>query len=366
MPDGALYSSHHCIGGWDSGVDGIGRADLGSVDISPVRLARNQKERSCLFRNVCFDSRERHRWVYFAKEDEFIGKTRVRAGVDVSARGGFGGNADVSEDHSFTVRRTSLPSSAQWFDAPTVVKLKGLAPTNFGHFLGNALYPAFQLMWRFFGEHAKTMPLQLLLVGHNQSNPDELRSRCARGAEQVRRRAVAGKDARRRGSVRARGKGYVSLSRRLDDVTWPIDRGTNNSEAHHLPSGAAGKGALDSRFVVLRRCESLAAERAAAVRRFVSELLPGLCSTALLWEHSLPALARARSPNGLFCTRRLAVGTGDLVRRASSYGGPPRDTSMPLLGGCCVRMDVVSACASRRRGCCVRVFTSLPRQRRRI
>ena len=46
----ARFSTHLCLGGWDAGADSAGRADLGSVDVPWARLARNQKERTCLGR----------------------------------------------------------------------------------------------------------------------------------------------------------------------------------------------------------------------------------------------------------------------------------------------------------------------------
>ena len=109
----ALHSSHVCLGGWDGGADALGRADLGSVDAPWARLVRNQKERTCLFRNVCFDG-AREGWVYFARGNEFQHAKRVRAAVDVWARGDFAQMGEISEDHSFALTHAALPASAEW------------------------------------------------------------------------------------------------------------------------------------------------------------------------------------------------------------------------------------------------------------
>ena len=181
------YSSHVCLGGWDAGADADGRADLGSVDAPWARLVRNQKERTCLFRNVCFDGKSSGSgsvgWTYYAQPHEFTGARRFRAGVDIWARGDFARMGEVSEDHTFALLRSAVPEHASWLPTHTVVKLAPLAPSNFGHFLGNALYPAFVAAWRMFGETTKALPLQLLLVGPNQTDPRSMRARCLRWAQ---------------------------------------------------------------------------------------------------------------------------------------------------------------------------------------
>ena len=103
------YSSHLCVGGWSVNGD----ADLGSVDVPQQLLARNAKERTCLFRDVCFRSRrdgQAGQWVYFARQGEFRQRRRFTAGVDIWARGNFGNTAGISEDHSFALVREPLPS----------------------------------------------------------------------------------------------------------------------------------------------------------------------------------------------------------------------------------------------------------------
>lgn len=178
-----LLSSHHCLGGWDAGADAsTGGIDLGSIDAPLAQLTRNQKERTCLFRNVCYDARVQS-WVYYTQR-EFRGRQRVRAGVDVWARGAFGHAQDISEDHRFLINRSSVPSSAAWIKTETVVKIAALAPANFGHFLGNALYPAFVAVWRLFGAAAWSLPLQLVFAGANQSDVNQMRGRCMRWAQQ--------------------------------------------------------------------------------------------------------------------------------------------------------------------------------------
>ena len=126
MPSPGAFSSHFCLGGWDAGTDGTGIADLGSVDVPWARLQRNQKERTCVFRNVCYHAGKHHAgkgadlgWVYFAQRDEFRMSKRVRAGVDVWARGDFARMGDVSEDHSFALRHAAIPDGAEWL--PTAV-----------------------------------------------------------------------------------------------------------------------------------------------------------------------------------------------------------------------------------------------------
>ena len=141
-----LFSSHHCLGGASSE-----EADLGSVDAPWSRVVRNQKERTCQFTNVCFDG-QRQGWSYFADTSEFVGsRKRFSAGLDVWARGDFGfarAGPPASEDISFRLHRRPLPARARFLDAPLHVLIAPLAPSNFGHFLGNALYPAFAAAWQ--------------------------------------------------------------------------------------------------------------------------------------------------------------------------------------------------------------------------
>jgi hypothetical protein len=57
---------------------------------------------------------------------------------------------------------------AIYIDAPLLIKVAALAPANFGHFLGNAMFPAFEAAWRFFGIQSLEMNYQLLFAGVNQ------------------------------------------------------------------------------------------------------------------------------------------------------------------------------------------------------
>ena len=59
---------------------GVG-IDLGSLDRGD---ASQPEERTCLFSNVCFDSHAPGTWVYFARDDEFVGQA-LHAGVGVWA-----------------------------------------------------------------------------------------------------------------------------------------------------------------------------------------------------------------------------------------------------------------------------------------
>ena len=78
-PGPEMHSSHVCLGG-----TGVDEPDLGSVDAPWRRLARNQKERTCLFTNVCYDSAQAG-WAYYADAHEFTSSERLRfsAGLDV-------------------------------------------------------------------------------------------------------------------------------------------------------------------------------------------------------------------------------------------------------------------------------------------
>ena len=171
-----LFSSHHCLGGASSE-----EADLGSVDAPWSRVVRNQKERTCQFTNVCFDG-QRQGWSYFADTSEFVGsRKRFSAGLDVWARGDFGfarAGPPASEDISFRLYRRPLPARARFLDAPLHVLIAPLAPSNFGHFLGNALYPAFAAAWRLFGAESTVLDYQLIFVGPNQTDLTSMRRRC--------------------------------------------------------------------------------------------------------------------------------------------------------------------------------------------
>ena len=152
MTAAGRWSDHRCLGAPDAGLD-IGGVDFGGSQTR--RLHRNQKERTCIFHNVCYDGAlvdsKPAGWTYFAHPDEFVGLDAFAAGVDVWARGDFGGNGNRSVDHTFRVRHASVPAHAEYLQTPTIIKVAPLAPANFGHFLGNALYPAFVAAWRLFG-----------------------------------------------------------------------------------------------------------------------------------------------------------------------------------------------------------------------
>ena len=102
------HSSHFCLGGWDPGVDLRNGADIGTVDVAAGRLAANQKERSCLFRHVCFD-KQQGGWHYFAPKGEFRARRSFSSGVDIWARGDFGRASGFSVDHRFTVHHNGVP-----------------------------------------------------------------------------------------------------------------------------------------------------------------------------------------------------------------------------------------------------------------
>ena len=307
----ALHSSHVCLGGWDGGADALGRADLGSVDAPWARLVRNQKERTCLFRNVCFDG-AREGWVYFARGNEFQHAKRVRAAVDVWARGDFAQMGEISEDHSFALTHAALPASAEWLPTPTVVKLAALAPSNFGHFLGNALYPAFAAAWRLFGERAKELPLQLLIVGPNQTDPRAMYSRCLQWAQHQRqqesnegqtRTATASsshiRSRRHRKMQRGAGRQLAASATAAVSATAPAAPSSHPSPTaalatptppmapHSLigaslsssPSDPPSDPTAGGRSVA-SRAAARCASQAQLVAKFARELLPGLSATA--------------------------------------------------------------------------------------
>ena len=147
-------------------------------------------------------------WTYFAHPDEFVGLDAFAAGVDVWARGDFGGNGNRSVDHTFRVRHASVPAHAEYLQTPTIIKVAPLAPANFGHFLGNALYPAFVAAWRLFGARAASTPLQVLFAGVNQTDTGDgapLRALAGRGrrAPAMARPAAHGTQSSSRNSFRS-------------------------------------------------------------------------------------------------------------------------------------------------------------------
>ena len=289
-----VFSSHHCLGGASSE-----EADLGSVDAPWSRIVRNQKERTCQFTNVCFDG-QRQGWSYFADASEFVGsRKRFSAGLDVWGRGDFGfarAGPPASEDMSFRLHRRPLPARARFLDAPLHVLIAPLAPSNFGHFMGNALYPAFAAAWRLFGASSTRLDYQLIFVGPNQTDLASMRRRCERWGQQAaaaasRRRRLHGGGGGGGGSGRGGGGGGGRVEA---DGGWR--------------SGAAE-----------RRC----VRHVGLVSKFVAGLLPGLSSAPPLWSAALGALSRqngaddAESAAGggggaLLCVRRLVVGTGEL------------------------------------------------------
>jgi len=246
-----MRSSHHCLGGWDP-VPPTESADLGTVDAPWGQISRNQHERGCVFRNVCF--RAGGEWNYYAPLGEFEEVETLRAGVDVWSRGGFGRNLPP-KDQPFRVTHSALPAEVGWLRSPTLVHVSLFAPSNFGHFLGNGLFPAFHAVWRLLGAAAATDPsMQLLFAGPNQTDPAHV--------QRVRRRCMRAK---------AGGVGGTP---------------------------AAGRGCVDERIP----------ER---ISKFVEGLVPGLSDAPPLWDESLARLA-ARERGGLICARRLLVGVGGL------------------------------------------------------
>jgi hypothetical protein len=246
-------SSHYCLGGWDP-VPPTQSADLGSVDAPWSQLARNQHERGCLFRNICFTGSGN--WNYYASPDEFQEAETLRAGVDVWSRGGFGRDLPP-RDRTFHVVHGSLPEAAGWLETPTLVHVSLFAPSNVGHFLGNGLFPAFHAVWRFLGATAATQPsMQLLFAGPNQTD-----------------------------------LGYVRRQRqRCDREANTAASGAGSSPQH--------RACLDERTPQL-------------VSKFIAELLPALSDAPALWESSVAAMAKAE-PSGLVCARRVLVGVGGL------------------------------------------------------
>mmetsp|Transcript_4946 Transcript_4946/g.10738 ORF Transcript_4946/g.10738 Transcript_4946/m.10738 type:complete len:431 (+) Transcript_4946:224-1516(+) len=235
-----VTSSHRCMGAWSTG------ADIGSVDMPRDTLTQAAPERHCSFRRVCTSSTGD--WVYFAKSDEFMDRKSFPAGVDIWARGGFGRHLAV-QDQMFTVQHGSIPQNATFLPDAVVVKVRPFAPSNLGHFLGNSLYPAFHLAWRFLGASALLNTPRILFDGLNQTNPEQMAQRCAR---------------------------------------WGHRRSGN-------------KGSLRD------ACD----KHIRTVSKFVTELVPALTGKHPYWEESLRRRAQ-REANGLLCVKELLVGTGGL------------------------------------------------------
>ena len=309
------FSSHRCLGSTD-----IDEPDLSSVDAPWPRVLRNQKERTCVFENVCFDVRG-DGWTYFADQHEFAASSRrraFRAGIDVWARGNFGRQGLVSEDLTFQLQRRPIPPRAVYLDAPLHVLIAPLAPSNFGHFLGNALYPAFAAIWRLFGAASTALDYQLIFHGPNQTDLQQMRRRCARwegrGVREAATRGGGGgvPGRGRAGGRRGRGGRAGRAGRRLD-------------AAAPQPAVAADNG---------NRSEASCAEHTRLVAKFVAGLLPGLSRHPALWSGSLGAVARQQRSSsrsrggddgggggsgsgegaggGLLCARQLVAGTGEL------------------------------------------------------
>lgn len=248
-----MRSAHHCLGGWDP-VSPTQSVDLGSVDAPWSQLSRNQYERGCLFRNICFTGSGD--WNYYASPGEFLEAETLRAGVDVLSRGGFGRDLPP-RDRIFRVIHGVLPEAAGWLTTPTLVHVSLFAPSNIGHFLGNGLFPAFHAVWRLLGATVATQPsMQLLFGGPNQTDLGYMRrqrQRCVREAEAA-----------------ASGAGSAPRQRACMDERTP-----------HL------------------------------VSKFIAELLPALSDAPALWESSVAEMA-ARESSGVVCARRVLVGVGGL------------------------------------------------------
>ena len=301
------FSSHHCLGGWDAGSE-----DLGSVDGPWARLSRNQKERTCLFRNVCL---QHGAWTYFAAHGTDFPQTgtghRFRSAVDIWARGNFAHSEERSVDHWFTLKRGSpVPFRSAWLRTGSLVKLAALAPSNLGHFLGNALYPAFVAMWRLFGSHAGLLPMQLLLAGYNQSN----------GALHCRRQGST--HARRSHAKSPPSSTAMHAASRCAKHAALVGKFTRG-----LLPGLAEAPLLweEQLFAAVRHCPTLdmrAVSRCVALRSIVRPTIasivhptiatPRSCANTLQ-IHPVPCCSQARArTGGRLCVRRLVVGTGDL------------------------------------------------------
>lgn len=260
-------------------------ADLGSLDAPLDQLARNQHERGCTFRNVCFTPSGD--WNYYAPPGEFEETTTLHAAVDVWSRGGFGRGLPP-KDRVLRVIHADVPETAGWLATPTLVHISLFAPSNFGHFLGNGLFPAFQSVWRLLGGAAARDPsMQLLFAGPNQTDVHHAyrqRQRCLRESMTV---------------------------------------GAKGNATHHF-------ACLEGRTPDL-------------ISKFVRELVPGLSNEQPLWETSLAVLA-AKQPAKLLCARRIIVGMGgqsfatvfEHTAGTSAGGAPPamdhRRPSIPLWG----------------------------------
>eukprot|EP00966_Prymnesium_polylepis_P002745 62949-Prymnesium_polylepis.1 len=252
-------------------------------------------------------------------------------GVDIWARGDFGRASAISVDHRFNVQRGAVPPGAAYLAAPLLIKIAALAPANFGHFLGNAMFPAFEAAWRIFGARSLRMRYQLLLAGPNQS--DTSGKMAARCLEWVNREASGGTlgarggraDAPGRAGVRRRqqprgGAGHVAEPRggghfAVEGRRLQRRHGRGGGALARAPRGggasADGRHAPALDVAARERC----AQHARAVSRFATQLLPGLSDFPLLWEGSLARAKDAAGGGGgarrWLCARRLIVGTGD-------------------------------------------------------
>ena len=251
MTAAGRWSDHRCLGAPDAGLD-IGGVDFGGSQTR--RLHRNQKERT-RYLPQCVTvraGRQQACWLdLFRASRRIRWPRRFRSGRRrVGARGLWRQWKPVSRPHFLRNRACLAPAHAEYLQTPTIIKVAPLAPANFGHFLGNALYPAFVTAWRLFGARAASTPLQVLFAGVNQTDIRAMARRCER---------------------------------------WRAEGGAR-----------AGDGAT--------RC----ARHTELVAKFVSQLLPAVSAAEPpLWEGELPRLAAQRSSK-LLCAEALVVGTGDL------------------------------------------------------
>ncbi|KAL3913565.1 MAG: hypothetical protein SGPRY_007938, partial [Prymnesium sp.] len=336
-------SSHTCLGGWDGGSDQLGGADIGSVNAPPHRLLRNQKERSCLFRHVCFDAKKGV-WTYFAPPGEFRAVGRFAAGVDIWARGDFSRASHFSVDQHFVVHRGVPSDRVRYLDAPVLIKIAALAPANFGHFLGNAMFPAFEAAWRFYGARSLHMRYQLLLAGFNQTHLSrKMLHRCLEWARQEEgsKRRLNHASARGMGNPRTRARrqrlqeqGERLHRRRLSAMSVGVGGkageagrrlGSLNSTSP-TTSTLTHSEAAHNRRLRLRAATERCSLHTRLVNKFATELIPGLSEFPLLWEGSLSdklGIHTSGTPNvsahpdedvsdvRWLCARSFIVGTGD-------------------------------------------------------
>ena len=222
------------------------------------------------------------------------------------------------------LHRRPLPARARFLDAPLHVLIAPLAPSNFGHFLGNALYPAFAAAWRLFGASSTRLDYQLIFVGPNQTDLASMRRRCERWGQQ----AAAAASRRRR--LRGGGGGSGGRGGR---------GGGGGGGGRTAAVSAADGGGVAASGAAERRC----VRHVGLVSKFVAGLLPGLSSAPPLWSAALGALGRQHSAanaesggggssGALVCMRQLVVGTGELGfstvhRLANGSPGPNLNSS---------------------------------------